>query len=132
MFLKSLDKREEMLQKKDASLDEKTLYKIADYFKPVRKEYLESGTLNITTGAVAGTTTLTFVGDQHIQTLQQVCGTSINGYEMLCFNYVGCINSSAHCFRSCVMQPDGRITELLTLVIDTNGQIMRGNSQPVM
>lgn len=30
----------------DVSLDEKTLYKIADYFKPIRAEYLKNGTLN--------------------------------------------------------------------------------------
>ena len=28
------------------SLDEKTLYKIADYFKPIRNDYLKDGTLN--------------------------------------------------------------------------------------
>ncbi len=30
----------------DVNLDEKTLYKIADYFKPIRKEFLDKGTLN--------------------------------------------------------------------------------------
>lgn len=30
----------------NVDLDEKTLYQIADYFKPVRAEYLEKGTLN--------------------------------------------------------------------------------------
>ena len=30
----------------DVGLDEKTLYKIADYFKPIRKEFLDNGTLN--------------------------------------------------------------------------------------
>ena len=30
----------------DVDLDEATLYRIADYFKPIRKEYLEKGTLN--------------------------------------------------------------------------------------
>ena len=30
----------------DVDLDEKTLYKIADYFKPIRKEFLDNGTLN--------------------------------------------------------------------------------------
>ena len=30
----------------DVSLDEKVLYKMADYFKPIRAEYLEKGTLN--------------------------------------------------------------------------------------
>ena len=30
----------------DVSLNEKVLYEIADYFKPLRKEYLEKGTLN--------------------------------------------------------------------------------------
>ena len=30
----------------NVSLDEKTLYKIADYFKPIRNDYLKDGTLN--------------------------------------------------------------------------------------
>lgn len=30
----------------DVTLDEKTLYEIADYFKPVRADYLKAGTLN--------------------------------------------------------------------------------------
>jgi Pyruvate/oxaloacetate carboxyltransferase len=30
----------------DVSLDEKTLYAIADYFKPIRADYLKAGTLN--------------------------------------------------------------------------------------
>ena len=30
----------------DVTLDEKTLYKMADYFKPIRNEYIKDGTLN--------------------------------------------------------------------------------------